>query len=134
LLVLAAFSIFFLYLYLLRRQIYTDLRMMVLITLVMGGTVLGFWIVGQIVLLSDLAVPVGLASILITVIFDSRVGMFATVTLAAVGGLVFGFDFEFTFATIFAGFVAVFSVRDVKNRSHLVLSAALGLTAYLVIG
>src|SRR5690606_24231994 len=85
LLVLAAFSIFFLYLYLLRRQIYTDLRMMVLITLVMGGTVLGFWIVGQIVLLSDLAVPVGLASILITVIFDSRVGMFATVTLAAVG-------------------------------------------------
>src|SRR5690606_35062767 len=42
LLVLAAFSIFFLYLYLLRRQIYTDLRMMVLITLVMGGTVLGF--------------------------------------------------------------------------------------------
>src|SRR5690606_1721066 len=64
----------------------------------------------------------------------SRVGMFATVTLAAVGGLVFVFDFEFTFATIFAGFVAVFSVRDVKNRSHLVLSAALVLTAYLVIG
>src|SRR5690606_37225601 len=89
---------------------------------------------GQVDFLNELAVPVALVSILITVLYDSRVGMFATMTLALVGGLVFGFDFELVFSTVFAGFVGVFSVRDVKERSDLVLSAGLVLVAYLFVG
>ena len=134
LLVLAAYLIFYLYLYLLRRHIFADTRAMGMLTLLFAATIAGFWLVGQIDLVNELAVPVALVSILLTVLYDSRVGMFGTVTLALVGGLVFGFDFEFAFATIFAGFVGVFSVRDVKNRSDLVLSAALVLGAYVVVG
>jgi putative nucleotidyltransferase with HDIG domain len=134
LLVLAAYLIFYLYLYLLRRQIFFDTRAMVMLALLFAGVVAGYWLVGQIDFLNELAVPVALVSILMTVLYDSRVGLFGTVTLALVGGLVFGFDFEFAFASIFAGFVGVFSVRDVRNRSDLVLSAALVLGAYLVVG
>ena len=134
LLVVAAYLIFYLYLFLLRRRIYTDNSAMLMIALLFAGTILGYWLIGQVEVLNELAVPVALVSILLTVIFDSRVGLFATVTLALVGGLVFGFSFEFAFCTIFAGFVGVFSVRDVKNRSDLVLSAGLVVLAYLVVG
>ncbi|MDX1440655.1 MAG: HDIG domain-containing protein, partial [Rubricoccaceae bacterium] len=134
LLVLAGYAVFFLYLYLLRPAVFANTRSMLLISLLVAGVMLAFWVLGQIELLNELAAPVALVSIMLTILFDSRVGLFATVALAAIGGLIFGFDFEFTFATIVAGFVAVFSVREVKNRSHLVLSAALVITAYLLIG
>ena len=134
LLVLAAYFIFFFYLYLLRRQVYSDTRSMLLITLLFAGVVIGYLLVGYVDVFNELIVPVALVSILLTIIFDSRVGMFATVALAIIGGMVFGFDFEFAFATIFAGFTAVFSVREVKTRSDLVLSAALVVGAYLVVG
>ncbi len=134
LLILAAYAVFFLYLYLLRPLVFANTRSMLLISLLVGGTVVGFAVLGQIDLLNELAAPVALVSIMLTILFDSRVGMFATVTLAIIGGLVFGFDFQFTFVTIFAGFVGVFSVRDVKNRSHLVISAGLVLGAYVLMG
>jgi len=134
LLILAAYAVFFLYLYLLRPRIFGNTRSILLISMLVGGTVIGFAVLGQIDLLNELAAPVALVSIMLTILFDSRVGMFATVTLAIIGGLVFGFDFQFTFTTIFAGFVGVFSVRDVKNRSHLVISAGLVLGAYVLMG
>ncbi len=133
-LILAAYAVFFLYLYLLRPGIFADTRSMLLISMLIGSIVIAYAVLGQIELFNELAAPVALVSIMLTILFDSRVGMFATVTLAILGGLVFGFDFQFTFATIFAGFVGVFSVRDVKNRSHLVISAGLVLGAYLLLG
>jgi putative nucleotidyltransferase with HDIG domain len=132
-LAVAAFMIFFLYLYLMRRPVFFETRYLLLIGLLFAGIIGLFGIAVRLPGLADLAVPVGLASILLTVIFDSRVGMFGTITLACVGGLVFGNDFEFTFVTIFAGMLAVFSVRDIKNRSQIILTAALVLGAYVVI-
>lgn len=134
LLILAAYGMFFLYLYLLRPAVFSDTRSLLLISMLVGGIVIGYAVLGQIEFLNELAAPVALVSIMLTILFDSRVAMFATVTLAIIGGLVFGFDFQFTFAAIFAGFVGVFSVRDVKNRSHLVISAGLVLGAYLLMG
>lgn len=134
LLVLAAYLMFFFYMYLMRPGVFASTRSMLLISMLIGLVVLVFIILERIELLNELAAPVALVSIMLTILFDSRVGLFATVTLAAVGGLIFGFDFEFMFVTIFAGFIAVFSVREVKNRSHLVISTALVIGAYLLIG
>jgi putative nucleotidyltransferase with HDIG domain len=133
LLVVAALGVFFLYLYLLRRHIFDDLRAMLLVGLLFGATLLAFGLAARSGLVDDLAVPVALVSILLTVLFDSRVGMIGTLTLAVLGGLIYGYDFEFAYATLCAGFVAVFSVRDVKNRSQLLFSAGLVLTAYFAI-
>jgi cyclic-di-AMP phosphodiesterase PgpH len=129
----AAFLIFFLYLFLMRRQVYNETRYLLLVALLFGAIVGFFGVAVRLSGLAELAVPVGLASILLTVIFDSRVGMFGTVTLACIGGLIFGYDFQFTFATIFAGTLAVFSVRDVKNRSQIILTAGLVFGAYVLI-
>lgn len=133
LLVVSALALFFLYIYLLRPNIYYDTRRLVLVCLVTGLVLVGYLIAGAVGGAASYVVPVALASILLTIVFDSRVGSFATMTLAALGGLVFGYDFRFTFATLIVGVLAVFSVRDVKNRSQILASAALVALAYLVI-
>ena len=133
LLAFAAFLIFFLYLYLMRRQIYNETRYLLLIAILFAAIVGFFGVAVRLPQEAAFAVPVALASILLTVMFDSRVGMFATVTLACLGGLVFGYDFQFTFATVVAGMFAVFSVRDVRNRSQIIITAGLVFASYLVI-
>ncbi len=82
---------------------------------------------------ADYVVPVALASILLTIVFDSRVGSFATLTLATIGGLVSGYDFPYAFTTLIVGVLAVFSVRDVKNRSQILASAGLVGLAYGIV-
>lgn len=130
-LVFAAYLIFFLYLYLLRRPIFDETRFILLIAILFAVIVSFFGVVARLPAVPSFAVPVALASILLTVIFDSRLGMFATVTLACLGGLLFGYDFEFTFATVVAGMLAVFTMRDVKNRSQILLTAVIVFAAYL---
>ena len=132
-LVLSALVLFFLYVYLLRPGIFYDTPRLVLVCLLLAGALIGFLIAGTIEGAAPYAVPVALVSILLTIVFDSRVGSFATMTLAALGGLIFGYDFQYTFATLVVGVLAVFSVRDVKNRSQLLASAAMVLVAYALI-
>ncbi|PAP82339.1 hypothetical protein B1759_00890 [Rubrivirga sp. SAORIC476] len=132
-LVFSAIALFFLYTYLLRPAIFANLRKFTLACIVLGGVIFGFLIAGAFGGAAPYAVPVALASILLTIVFDSRVGSFATMTLAAIGGLAFGYDFPFTFATLIVGVLAVFSVRDVKNRSQILASAGLVFLAYTLV-
>ncbi|HEX8298162.1 MAG TPA: HDIG domain-containing protein [Rubricoccaceae bacterium] len=133
LLVLAALMPFLLFLRLLRPNIYGDTRKVVLVALVIGTVIAGYLAAGIAGGETRFAVPVALAVVLLTISFDSRVGSFATITLALVGGLVFGFDFEFLFATLIVGVLAVFSVRDVKSRSQLLASSGLIAVAYGIV-
>jgi len=133
LLVLTAFAIFFLYIYLVRPNLFFDNTMVFLMALVFAG-IIGLFAVGvRYPIIGMYAVPVAIASVLLTVIFDSRVGFFGTITLGLLGGVLLGYDFEYAFATIFAGALAVFSVRDIKNRGQFFISAGLVFLAYLVV-
>ena len=125
-LVFSTLTLFFLYLFLLRPLLFADTRKMLLVTLLLAVSLIGFFIAGLIGGLAPrYAVPVALTSVLLTIVFDSRVGSFATITLALLSGLVFGYDFQVAFVTLIVGVLAVFSVRDVKNRSQLLATAGL---------
>ncbi|MEM0962661.1 MAG: HDIG domain-containing metalloprotein [Bacteroidota bacterium] len=136
LLVVLALALFFLYMYILRPAVFLDTRQFLLACLILATILLGFFVARLIGGAAEYAVPVALASILLTILFDSRVGSFAALTLASIGGLVFGQDFTFTFATLIVGVLAVFSVRDVKNRSQILASSGLvGLAfAFVLLG
>lgn len=132
---LAVFSIFFLYLYILRRQIFDDNRKVLLIVLLFIGIIATYAVVIRSSVFNIYAIPVAIVPVMLTVLFDSRVALFGLLTLAFIGGHFNGYDFEFTFSTLFAGFLGVFSVRDIKNRGQIFLSAAivgLGYTLILV--
>ena len=132
-LTLATYLLFFLYLYLLRRQIFNDNRQVLLIALIFGGIVGLFAIALRVPEMAMYAVPVAIAAVLVTVIFDSRVGLFATLTLGLLGGHLLRYDLEFAFATVFAGTLGVFSVRDIKNRGQFFITAGLVFAAYAVV-
>ncbi|MBN8588550.1 MAG: HDIG domain-containing protein [Rhodothermia bacterium] len=127
LLILSIYSVFFLYLYLFRKHIFDRNLHILLIALLFGGFVVAYGIV----LRSDveqafkLVIPVTILSVMFTIVFDSRVGLFGTITMSLVAGLLFAFDFELTFLTSFAGMIAVFSVRDIRNRGQFLSTAGL---------
>ncbi|ARA92327.1 metal-dependent phosphohydrolase [Rhodothermaceae bacterium RA] len=133
LLTLITYFLFFLYLYLLRRQIFDDNRQILLISLVFAGIVGLFALALRAPMVVMYGVPVGIVSVLLTVIYDSRVGLFGTLTLALLGAHLLDYDFLYGFSTLFAGTLAVFSVRDIKNRGQVFLSAGLVFLGYAVV-
>jgi len=130
---LIGFGFFFFYLYLLRPDIWRSDRDLVLITLLMGFIVALFGAAVRVPLVNLYVVPVALASVLLTIVFNSRVGLFGTLVLAFTGGEMLGLDLEYTLATFFAGAFGIFSVRDIKNRGQFFVSAALVFLGYLLV-
>jgi putative nucleotidyltransferase with HDIG domain len=59
------------------------------------------------------------ASMLLTIVFDSRVGFYSTVIMVLITGALRGNDYSFSVMSLFAGALAVYTVRDIKNRSQI---------------
>ncbi len=122
LLVLAVFLIFFFYIYLYRRKIFDNNPMLLLVFLAIALVYSIGAFVARLDDFSPYVVPFAIAPILLTIIFDSRVGIMTTTMLALLAGLMFGNSFEFVLATITACSIGVYSVRDIKDRSQFYLT------------
>ena len=116
--IIAISLVFFMYLYLYRRPISGHNGLFFLVFLTMSLITATSAVIFKLDLASPYIIPIAIAPIILTIIFDSRVGIIASVTLASLIGLVNGNDFEFTIATICACSMGVFSVRDIKDRSQ----------------
>ena len=67
---------------------------------------------------------------LLTIIFDSRVGFYGTVIIAFVVAGIRGNDYSIALASMVAGALSVYSVRDMKNRTQLFRSLGFIFTGY----
>ncbi len=129
---LLGFGFFFFYLYLLRPQIWGSTRDLVLLSVILGFIVVLYGIAIRMPW-SLYVVPVALASVLFTIIFNSRIALIGTLLLAFTGGQMLGLDLEYTLATFFAGAFGIFSVRDIKNRGQFFVSGGLVFIGYLLV-
>jgi hypothetical protein len=125
-------GVFTTYLYIARPKIWRDNAMLLLLFSITLIELVAVWYSLQFENLSPYIVPIGLASILFTVIFDSRVGFFATVTVALLAGTIRGNDFPFALATIFAGSLGVFATRGIRKRSQVFAPVLLVFVGYAV--
>ena len=125
-------SLYGIYLYLFRKRIYSNNRRLALIALL-------FVLEGFFAYLSrelDVTAPieylivVPAASMLLTIIFDSRVGFYGTVIIAYIVAGIRGNDYSIALASLVAGVLAVYSVRDMKNRTQLFRSLGFIFTGY----
>ena len=114
--------VFYIYIYLYRRNISVHNKLFLLVFLTMGLISVTNMILVYLEISSAYVIPVAIAPIILTIIFDSRVGIMATITLASLIGLVHSFDFEYTISTFVACSMGVFSVRDIRNRSQFFLT------------
>jgi len=114
-------GLFTLYLYFFRKKIFHDNVMLMLI----GIIILFEFVLAYFSLIIQSQEPfqylilVPVASMLVTIIFDSRVAFYGTVTIAFLIGGIRGNDYALTLSSIMAGGLAAYSVRDIRNRTQI---------------
>ncbi|NOX65746.1 MAG: HDIG domain-containing protein [Chlorobi bacterium] len=75
-------------------------------------------------------VPV--ASMLLTIVFDSRIGFYSTVVIALIVSGIRGNDYMLAITNIAAGGLAAYTVRDIKNRNQIFHSFLFVLLGYVL--
>jgi len=122
------------YIFLFRKGIYhNNLKIAIFAILIL-------WISFVTFLLNQISIPdaarllifIPAVSMLMTIIFDSRVGFYSTVIASLIGGALRGNDYPFVIMNVIAGVLAVYSVRDIKNRTQIFRSFMFILLGYLV--
>ncbi len=114
-------SIFGIYLVLFRRGIYRDNGKLILIALIILLEAMFAWITVRLEVPQPMQylilVPAG--SMLLTIIFDSRIGFFGTVVIAFLVASVRGNDYAIALSSLIAGGFAAYTVRDIRHRTQI---------------
>lgn len=120
------------YLYHFRRNIYNN-NFKLLIFSIMFIWISFITFIINLITFSDairLLIFIPAASMLLTIIFDSRVGFYGTVIISLITGALRGNDYTFVVMNIVAGALSVYTVRDIKNRSQIFRSFTFILIGY----
>ncbi len=132
LLVLAAFSVLYTFLYFFRREVFNSNPKMLAILIVFA---IQLFLVN---LASDnigmYLWPVAMLPIMLTILFDAEVSLLSLLTLSVLLGILHRFDFTLTLLTITAGTVGCIAARRVRNRSNFIriMAATAATTALFV--
>ncbi|NMB82348.1 MAG: HDIG domain-containing protein [Ignavibacteria bacterium] len=122
------------YIYLFRKRIYNDNVMILLIAIIILFISFLTYLIYSLNVSApiELLVIVPVASMLLTIIFDSRIGFYGTVIIALIVGALRGNDYAFSLMNIVAGGLAAYTVRDIKNRTQIFRSFLYILIGYVV--
>ncbi|UCD64266.1 MAG: HDIG domain-containing protein [Candidatus Zixiibacteriota bacterium] len=134
-LVLAAFSALYLFLFFFRRDMFRSNPKLLALFLVFALQLFLVYLLGVRLELSIYLYPVALLPIMVTILFDAEVGILSTVVLAFLLGIMHRFDFALTFMTVAVGTVACLTARQVRRRTEffrIMYSTALAFAAYAV--
>jgi putative nucleotidyltransferase with HDIG domain len=125
-------SLLAVYLILFRKKIIEDNNKLILISFIFVFVSLITFLVNQVEVQAPIHLLIFLpaASMLFTIIFDSRVGFYCTVILALIVGALRGNDYTFATMNMIAGGLSVYTVRDIKNRSQIFRSFLIILLGY----
>jgi len=127
-------SLLVMYLFLFRKKIFYDNQKLLLISMLIVFVSFMTFLVNQV----EVPAPVQFlifipaASMLLTIMFDSRVGFYTTVILTLITGALRGNDYTFMAMNFIAGGIAVYTVRDIKNRSQIFRSFLFILLSYFL--
>ncbi|MEO8166719.1 MAG: HDIG domain-containing metalloprotein [bacterium] len=117
-------TLFGIYLHLFRKKIFWSNRKLALIALLI--LLVGFFAyLSRVINVSspvEYLIFVPAASMLLTIIFDSRVGFYGTAIMAFLAAGIRGNDYDVAIASLVAGALSVYTVRDVRNRSQIIRS------------
>ncbi len=126
--------LFGIYLYLFRKRIFHDNSKILLITLIVSLEALLAYLTLHMNAEApiELLIVVPAASMLLSIIFDSRVAFYCTVTMAFIVAGIRGNDYSIAFFSVIAGSLAVYTVRDIKHRTQIFRSIIFIFLGYFV--
>lgn len=119
--VLIVVFLYGIYLYLFRKRIFSNNRRLMLIALLIALEGVFAYLAREITTTAPIEylIFVPAASMLLTIIFDSRVGFYGTVIIAYVVAGVRGNDYGTALAALVAGALSVYTVRDMRYRTQI---------------
>ncbi|GAB4131664.1 MAG: HDIG domain-containing protein [Ignavibacteriales bacterium] len=132
--VLIILSLVVIYLFLFRKKIFNDNSKLLLISIIILLISLNAYITMRLDVQNSIEylVFVPIASMIITLIFDSRIGFYITIVTSLLVGALRGNDYVLVITNIFAGGLAAYTVRDISNRSQVFRSFVVILAAYVI--
>lgn len=126
------FGALYLYFFLYRREMWADPRRIVCIVSVVVSFYIFAVVMSRTFASGLYIVPLTIVPILVVVFYDARTALFTHVCTVLLCSPLSSFPFEFIFIEVIAGMTAIFSLRELSNRSELLRTAGLVLAAYIV--
>jgi len=128
---LTLLTLFFFYI---RKKVYNDnLKLALISSIILIQCFIAFISLKLIVNYPvELLIFVPVAAILLTIIFDSRLAFYTTVIICFLVAAVRGGDYTIAFISFCGSVLALFCVRDIKNRSHIFRSFFFILAGYSI--
>ncbi|MED5426529.1 MAG: HDIG domain-containing metalloprotein, partial [Candidatus Neomarinimicrobiota bacterium] len=129
-------SMFFAYLIVYRIQTFKDWKMVLLITIVFLLQIGLAYIFVIRFEWSEYLVPVTVGAMTLTILFDARIGFMATISVVIAMGLMMGQNIDFVIVSLFTATIAVYNIRELRNRSQLFITmfALMGASILVVVG
>lgn len=125
-------SLLMVFLYLFRRDIYDDNRLLSLILLVITGMLVVLSWAIRINIPSVYYIPYCIVPIIIRILFDTRLALNIHLLVVLIGGFFVPNSFEFAFVQISSGMVAIYSIKNLIRREQFLTSALLILANYFI--
>ncbi len=130
--ILSFIIILAIYLYLFRKKIFYDNTKIVLISIIIIFISFVTYLLNHLAIKAPIhyLIFVPAASMIFTIVFDSRVGFYLTIILSLIVGALRSNDYTFMATSFIAGGLSVYTVRDIKNRSQIFRSFLVILIGY----
>ncbi|WP_410478159.1 HD family phosphohydrolase [Pedobacter aquatilis] len=120
------------FLFLFRRDIFSDNRQLSLILIVTTGMLLSLTWALKMNIASLYYIPFCVVPIIIRILFDTRLALYLHMLVILIAGFFVANSFEFVFYQVTAGMVAIFSIKNFVKRERFLVSALFILSAYFV--
>jgi putative nucleotidyltransferase with HDIG domain len=131
LLVTIVLTLLMVFLYLFRKDIYHDNRLVSLILLVVTGMLVTLSVSIRIQLPYLYMIPYCIVPIIVRILFDTRLALNIHLLVVLVAGFFVPNSFEFAYYEITAGMVSIYSIKNLIRREQFLLSALIIVFTYL---
>ncbi len=132
---LSSFLIFFFFAYLqtYRSQIYNDIKLMTLVGIIFIMHLALAHVIVYKLGWSEFFVPMSIAAMIFTVVFDGRIAFIIMVTLTILTGIILSNNIPFIVANLFVSSLAIYTVRRLRSRSQILWSILAVTSGYVVV-
>jgi len=119
------------YIFFYRPRVYANNRLLLLLALVVLGQMFIAYLVCSVAGASEYLVPIAIAAMLTTILFDAELGGVMALAIALLFGNLEGFDLSTTLVALIVGTAAAYSVTKVRHRREFYRPMLFISTAYL---
>lgn len=132
LLVAFVLALLIVFLYMFRRDIYEDNRLVSLILLVVTGMLASLSLAIKLDMPNLYYIPYCIVPIIIRILFDTRLALYIHLLVVLIAGFFVPNSFEFAFYEITAGMVSIYSIKNLMRRGQFLTSAVIIVAAYFI--